>query len=102
MSQDPRNGLVERVSAILEEAGIFINADLAGDVLRLSGEVDSAEDRQAAIDVATALGATAHVSVVSNISILDLGSEATEEEKAQGLADASSVEAPLDSLHDRD
>ncbi len=97
MGRDPRDGLVDRLSTILEEAGIFINADLSENTLSLVGEVDSSEDRQAAIDVATALSATVGVIVDNRISILDLAAnEASEEEEMLSLA-----EPPLDGLQDR-
>ena len=49
--------VLARLNHVLEEAGIYVAAELRDGVLTLTGEVDSAENREAALDVATALAA---------------------------------------------
>lgn len=102
MVGDSRGGLVDRLTAILEEAGIFITAELDGSSLKLSGEVDSAQDRQAAIDVAAALGANAGVTIENTISILDVeGSDMNEDGDSLNFADASLAEMELNASSER-
>ncbi len=50
-----RDDLLDRLNHILEEAGIYVAAELRDGILTLTGQVDSAANRQAALDVATAL-----------------------------------------------
>lgn len=64
--------MLTRLGATLEEAGIFVAAELDGDTLVLSGEVDTAESRQAALDVATALARPRGLRVDESIDVLDV------------------------------
>ena len=102
MVGDSRGGLVDRLTAILEEAGIFITAELDGSSIKLSGEVDSAQDRQAAIDVAAALGANAGITIENAIAILDVdGSDMNEDGGPLIFTDAPFAEVELNASSER-
>lgn len=64
--------MLSRLTTTLEEAGIFVAAQLDGETLVLSGEVDTAESRQAALDVATALATPRGLRVDDDIEVLDI------------------------------
>ncbi len=64
--------MLTRLGTTLEEAGIFVAAELDGDTLVLSGEVDTAENRQAALDVATALARPRGLRIDESIDVLDV------------------------------
>ncbi|HET7093652.1 MAG TPA: BON domain-containing protein, partial [Thermomicrobiales bacterium] len=64
------NGL-RLISTTLEEAGIFVAAERDGDRIVLSGEVDSQENRQAALDVARAVANRLGLSVVDDLDVMD-------------------------------
>jgi hypothetical protein len=65
-------GLLSRMTAALEDAGIFVGAEIDGDTVVISGEVDSAENRQAAMDVARATLGRAGVRLVDAIDVMDI------------------------------
>lgn len=57
-----RSSLSERLTAELEDAGLFIVVEDRGDVILLTGLVDSEEERQAALDIVrTEVGGTRSV-----------------------------------------
>ena len=62
--------LLGRLEALLDEAGIFVAAELRDGVVYLSGEVDSEQNRQAALDVATALAEPEGLRVEDNLDVL--------------------------------
>ena len=64
--------MLRRLNGTLEEAGIFVAAELDGDTLVLSGEVDTQESRQAALDVATALAAPRGLRIDDAIEVIDV------------------------------
>lgn len=76
------NGL-RLIATTLEEAGIFVAAERDGGQIVLSGEVDSQENRQAALDVARAVARRLGLSVVDDLDVMDytpddaFGDEAT-------------------------
>ena len=83
----PGADLLTRLNEMLEAAGIFVAAELRDGLLMLSGEVDSAENRQAALDVATALAEPRGIRVDDTIDILpDSPDTAFEDDTADGSA----------------
>ncbi|HEU5434274.1 MAG TPA: BON domain-containing protein, partial [Thermomicrobiales bacterium] len=62
------NGL-RLISATLEDAGIFVAAQRDGGQIVLSGEVDSQENRQAALDVARAVASRLGLAVVDALDV---------------------------------
>ena len=76
--------MLARLTATLEAASIFVAAELDGDTLVLSGEVDTAESRQAALDVATALATPRGLRVDDAIDVLEISPDL-----AFGAADES-------------
>lgn len=64
--------LLSRMTAALEDAGIFVGTEVDGDTVVLSGEVDSVENRQAAMDVARATLGHAGVRFVDAIDVMDI------------------------------
>jgi hypothetical protein len=60
-------GIVDRLTAILEEAGIYVAVELRDG----SGGVESEENRQAALDVATAVAAPRGLRVDDAIDVMD-------------------------------
>ena len=66
------DAMLARLNAVLEEAGIFVAAELDGDTLVLSGEVDSVENRQAALDVARALAEPRGLRVEDALEVIEI------------------------------
>ncbi len=66
------DAMLARLDATLSEAGIAVGAELDGDTLVLSGEVESEENRQAALDVARALGEPRGLRVDDALSVIDV------------------------------
>jgi osmotically-inducible protein OsmY len=66
-----RDDLLDRLNHILEEAGIYVAAELRDGVLTLTGQVDSAENRQAALDVAAALAEPRGLRIDDGIDVLN-------------------------------
>jgi hypothetical protein len=66
------DGLVSRMTAALEEVGIFVGAEIDGDTVVISGEVDSVENRDAAMDVARATLGRAGLRLVDAIDIMEI------------------------------
>lgn len=64
--------MLARLTSTLEGVGIFVAAELDGEMLVLSGAVDTVENRQAALDVATALAAPRGLRVEDAIEELDV------------------------------
>lgn len=64
--------MLRRLDEILGEAGINVAVELDADTLVLSGEVDSEENRQAALDVATALGEPRGLMVDDGMLVTDV------------------------------
>jgi len=99
-------GGLRLISTTLEEAGIFVAAERDGDRIVLSGEVDSQENRQAALDVAGAVAARLGLTVDDAIDVMDytpddaFGDEATAPAVGPGPL-VETVEGP-DSLVDPD
>jgi hypothetical protein len=65
-------GVLSQMTAALEEVGIFVGAEVDGDVVVLSGEVDSDENRQAALDVARATVGRAGLRLVDAIDVMEI------------------------------
>ena len=63
--------LIARLDAVMNEAGIFVAAEIRDGVLTLAGEVDSVANRDAALDVATALAAPQGIRVNDGMDVLD-------------------------------
>lgn len=77
--------LLARLDEVLEGAGIFLATELRDGLLVLSGEVDSAANRQAALDVATALAEPRGIRVDDSIDVLpDSPDTASEDDTADG------------------
>lgn len=64
--------VVGQLTHVLEEAGIFVAAEVRGDTLTLSGEVDSEENHQAALDIASALAAPQGLTIDDAIGVIDI------------------------------
>lgn len=64
-----RQALLRQIDQTLEEAGIYVATEVRGNTLYLSGEVDSDENRQAALDVATAVAEPAGLAIDDDIEI---------------------------------
>jgi osmotically-inducible protein OsmY len=64
--------MLSRLSTTLEEAGIFVAAEMDADTLVLTGEVDTEESRQAALDVARALAGARGLKVDDDIEVIDV------------------------------
>lgn len=64
--------LLNRLDAILNEAAISLATELDADRLVLSGQVDSEENRQAALDVAKALGEPRGLTIDDAIEVMDV------------------------------
>ena len=62
--------LLSRIDTLLDEAGIFVATELRDGVIYVSGEIDSERNRQAALDVATALAAPRGLRVEDNLDVL--------------------------------
>lgn len=67
MSEDD---LTTRITRTLEEAGIYVDADRADGAITLLGEVESDENRQAAIDVAQAVAGPAGLTVIDQLEVM--------------------------------
>jgi BON domain-containing protein len=59
------------ISTTLEEAGIFVAAQRDGEQIVVTGEVDSPENRQAALDVARAVASRLGLTVVDDLEVMD-------------------------------
>lgn len=83
----------------LDEAGIFVATELRGSTIVLSGEVESEEERQAALDLAHAVGDRLGLTVEDATEGLDIepeelfGNDAPAGESADGLPEEVSLEA---------
>ena len=64
--------MLSRLSTTLEEAGIFVAAEMDADTLVLTGEVETEESRQAALDVARALAGPRGLKVDDDIEVTDV------------------------------
>lgn len=64
--------VLDRLDMVLEEAGISLASEVRDGRLILSGQVDSEENRQAALDVATALAEPEGLGVEDAIEVLNL------------------------------
>ena len=62
--------LLRQLDAVLEEAGLYLASEIRDGVLYLSGEVESAESRQAALDVAAGLVGPRGLRVDDGIEVL--------------------------------
>jgi len=65
-------GMLDRLDLVLEEAGVSLASEVRDGRLILSGQVDSEENRQAALDVATALAEPEGLRVEDAIEVLEL------------------------------
>ncbi len=74
------DALVSRMTAALEDVGIFVGAEIDGNTVVLSGEVDSPENRQAAMDVARATLGSAGVRLVDAIDVMDIAPDSVFED----------------------
>ena len=64
-----QQALLRQIDQTLEDAGIYVATEVRGNVLYLSGEVDSDENRQAALYVATAVAEPAGLAIEDDIDI---------------------------------
>ena len=80
--------LLARLNEVLEGAGIFLVTELRDGLLVLSGEVDSAANRQAALDVATALAEPRGIRVDDSIDVLPDSPDTASEDDTAGGSDA--------------
>ncbi len=64
--------LLARLTTILEEAGFYLVAELRDGVVTLSGEIDSEENRQAALDIATALAEPRGLRIDDDIDVMSV------------------------------
>ena len=64
--------MLDLLGQTLAEAGIYAGAELDGDTLVLSGEVDSTESRQAALDVATALASPRGLRIDDGLEVIEI------------------------------
>lgn len=64
--------LLDRLDVVLEEAGISLASEIRDGRMILSGQVESEESRQAAVDVATALAEGRDLAIEDAIEVLDL------------------------------
>ncbi len=84
-NEEMAGDLLAKLNEMLEAAGIFLVTELRDGLLMLSGEVDSVENRQAALDVATALAEPRGIRVDDSIDILpDSPDTAFEDDTADG------------------
>lgn len=70
--QKTDQGMLDRLDLVLEEAGVSLASEVRDGRLILSGQVDSEEYRQAALDVATALAEPEGLGVEDAIEVLEL------------------------------
>jgi hypothetical protein len=63
---------VQEISRVLDQAGIYIGVEVRGGSIQLDGEVDSVENRDAALDVARAIGQTLNLPVQDNLEIMNI------------------------------
>ena len=64
--------MLARLNETLSQAGIVVVAELDGETLVLSGEVESEENRQAALDIATALTEPRGLRVDDDIDVMSV------------------------------
>jgi osmotically-inducible protein OsmY len=76
-----------QIQSVLEEAGIYVGAEIRDGVLYLSGEVDSPANMEAALDVAFAIAEPLGMQVVNDLELLDI----TVEGYAYQVSDADVV-----------
>ena len=69
MSQQANLGLGEQIEAALAAAELFVGVEETDVGIELRGEVDSEENRQAAIDLATMIAGPARVTVIDSMEI---------------------------------
>lgn len=69
-AHDSGEHLISELTNTLASAGIYVNVELSDGVIMLSGEVDSPENREAVIDVATALGNRVGLTVDASIDLV--------------------------------
>lgn len=71
-AEKTRQGMLDQLDLVLEEAGVSLASEVRDGRLILSGQVDSEENRQAALDVATALAEPEGLGVEDAIDVLEL------------------------------
>jgi osmotically-inducible protein OsmY len=64
--------VIQEISRVLDQAGIFVGVEVRDGRLQLDGQVDSVENRDAALDVARAVGAPLDMPIQDNIEILTI------------------------------
>lgn len=72
MEEAGERGLLAQLDSVLEDAGISLGSEVRDGRLILSGVVDSEENRQAALDVATALAESRALAVEDAIDVIDV------------------------------
>lgn len=92
--------LIAEMSSLLEDAGIYVGAEIDGDTVVLSGEVDSTENRDAALDVARATVGRAGVRLVDAIDVMEIAPDSVFEPTTRlttdNYWDAETAGAPQD------
>jgi len=86
-SSSARETVSDRISTTLEEAGIFVGVEFDEDAIVLTGEVDSEENRQAALDVANAVAEPRGMRVVDALELMDMSPDSGFAEDPMPLAD---------------
>ncbi|MBA3414446.1 MAG: BON domain-containing protein [Chloroflexia bacterium] len=77
----------EHIEATLEAAGLFVDVEIADGLVTLSGEVDSEENRVAALDVANAATAPRNMTVVDALEVSTFSPDSGFDRDALPLAD---------------
>lgn len=80
------DGALDQLNQTLEAAGLNLATELRGQTLYLSGEVDSEQNRQAALDVAQAVAAARAWSIDDNI-------EVSEDDRVEGPSATAAEES---------
>jgi hypothetical protein len=64
--------IIQEISRVLDQAGIFVGVEVRNGQLQLDGQVDSVENRDAALDVARAVGEPLGLPIQDNIEIMSI------------------------------
>ena len=86
-SRAAEDAVAERITATLEQAGIFIGIEFAEGELVLTGQVESEENRQAALDVANAVADPRGRRVVDALEVMDTSPDSGFSDDPLPLAD---------------
>jgi len=79
--------IAQQIGETLEAAGLFVDVEISGGEVTLSGEVDSEENRVAALDVATSAVGSRGLAVVDALEIIELSPDSGFDRDAFPLAD---------------